>query len=123
MKRRFSNEPDFAGNAGSTGRVPRAGSEPSTFCMASKICDRLESGKALEIAHICTSGPAVGFRRVRQIPRITSVLGTERGPAVWLSIRPPEPAGIEPSVARVVVLEKDMAATQDISDRVGDGFG
>jgi hypothetical protein len=88
--------------------------------MASKTCDRPEGGKALEIAHIW---PCRGFRRVRQIPRITSVLGTERGPAVWLSIRPPEPAGIEPSVARVVVLEKDMAATQDISDRVGDGFG
>lgn len=53
---------------------------------------------------------------------VCSVNAHAQRSACWLSIRPPEPAGVEPPVSCVVVLEEEVVSEQHISKRAGNGF-
>jgi hypothetical protein len=52
-----------------------------------------------------------------------SVIAHAERSARWLWIRAAEPAGIEPPVSCVVVLEEEVVSAQDIPKRAGNGFG
>jgi hypothetical protein len=68
-----------------------------------------------------TIGPTGG---IGELHAASGLLGECSRPAIGsLAMdRPPEPAGIEPPVSCVAMLEEEVVSAQDISKRAGTGF-